>query len=460
MTTDGIKGLRRSTGIAALLALLTTGMGQSVAPDGSADRNLRRRSPIVEVVEATKDSVVNISSTQIISVRTATPFGSLFDEFFDRPRHRTRRYERESVGSGFVLHESGYVITNAHVLTRAADCKVIFADDREYDAEVVAVKHASDLALLKIHPEQPLSAIRLGRSDDLMVGETVVAIGNPLGYERSVTAGVISALNRELHVRDDVQFTDLIQTDASINPGNSGGPLLNILGELVGINVAIRADAQNIGFAVPVDRLRELLPSMLDVERRYKFGLGMQVDHGTEARVTSVVRASPAAKAGVRVGDRVVELDGQAVTSGLDAAMALIGRASGQRIAVKVQRDGKQRLAKVVLSEPPPADGAALLKAKLGIEARRFTRDLAVELRLPGLSGLLITNVEPGSPADLRDFRPGQVILHLRGQRVEDLEDAGNLLERVGQGQRIAVDALVRMRSGLLVRRTVELVAR
>jgi S1-C subfamily serine protease len=218
---------------------------------------VRRRTPVVEVFEASRDAVVNISSTEVVEVRD--PFDRFFDGVFDR-RHRTRprQYRNTSVGSGFVIHSDGYIVTNAHVVARSTDRTVTFADGREFDAQVLASDRDHDVAILKIEASEALKPLAMGQSTDLMIGETVIAIGNPLGYQHTVTAGVVSAVDRDLMFSKDHMMRGLIQTDASINPGNSGGPLLNVLGELIGVNTAVRGDAQNIGFAIPVNQVRRL----------------------------------------------------------------------------------------------------------------------------------------------------------------------------------------------------------
>ncbi|MDP7348694.1 MAG: trypsin-like peptidase domain-containing protein, partial [Phycisphaeraceae bacterium] len=235
---------------ALLLTLIVTSHGDGhEAESRPVDLAVNRRTPVVRVFEQSRNAVVNISTTQIVQLRDPLGF-DLFEQFFHMPRRRT--FRRQSVGSGFVLHEAGYIVTNAHVVARTAERKVLFADERAFDAQVVALDHEHDLAVLKIDADGPLATLPLGTSHDLMVGETVIAIGNPLGLSDTVTAGVISAVDRELEFGDGKSFKGLIQTDASINPGNSGGPLLNILGDLIGVNTAMRGDAQNIGFAIPV----------------------------------------------------------------------------------------------------------------------------------------------------------------------------------------------------------------
>ena len=418
----------------------------------------RRRTPVVEVFEATRNAVVNISTTQVIErVYAPRGYGTLFDEIF--PRSRVRRYRSESVGSGFVLHADGYIVTNYHVVARTAERKVIFADKREYDAEVVATDMQRDLAVLKISAHHRLQPLPLGRSDDLMVGETVIAIGNPLGYQHTVTAGVVSALDRQIDVDRGFQFTNLIQTDASINPGNSGGPLLNVLGELVGITTAIRADAENIGFAIPVDGLRDVLPEMLAVERRYGFTLGLTVANTKGAVVTATRRGSPADQAGIRVGDIIREIDASPVESSIDFHVALIGRRAGEVITLRVHRDGSVHEHQATLAEQPRPDGGDLLQKRFGLEARPMDQGMADRLGFRRPTGLTITSVERGGPADQGGLRRGHVVLHLGRFQVRTLDETGSLLSAVTTGQRVRVDVL-QVGDGRLIRRVVTLTAR
>ena len=437
---------------------MTLFLGITTPGRAEGDRIQRRTTPVVEVFEGTRNAVVNISTTQVIEqVYAPRGFGSLFDELFPRPR--VRRYRSESVGSGFVLHADGYIVTNYHVVARTAERKVIFADKREYDAEVVATDMPRDLAVLKIQADHALQPLPLGRSHDLMVGETVIAIGNPLGYQHTVTAGVVSALDRQIDLERSFQFTNLIQTDASINPGNSGGPLLNVLGELVGITTAIRADAENIGFAIPVDSLREVLPEMLSVERRYGFLLGASVANVEEAMITETHPGSPAADADVRVGDIVLGIDGTTVVNGIDFHIALIGRRAGESVLLRLQRAAKILKKRVTLAEIPQPEGGDLLQAHFGLEVEPMRDRTAKRLGFQRPLGLTITAVERGGPADLAGLRTGHVILHLGRFQVRRLDEVGSLLSAVQSGQRVRLDVLQASR-GRLVRRIVMLTAR
>lgn len=402
----------------------------------------RRRSPVVWVFEAAKDAVVNISSTQIVEIRSPLGIDRLLDDIFDLPRRPPHRLKRTSVGSGFVLHADGYIVTNAHVIARTVQQKVIFADQREFDAQVVAVDHERDLAVLKIDTPEPLKPLELGRSADLMVGETAIAIGNPLGYQHTVTSGVISALERTLEIGPDLSFQGLIQTDASINPGNSGGPLLNILGQLIGINTAIRGDAQNIGFAIPVDQLRSVLPELLDVERRYQIFTGLGVSWSDPCRIELVAPGSPAHDAKLRVGDVITEVDNQTITSGIDLHIALIGKQPGDRIQLGFRRQESGQSAQLVLTRRPQPDAAALLWQRFGIEAQPLTPTMARAMGVSGLGGLIITHLDRGSPADRFRFQRGDVLVYLGRYPTASLEDVGELLESVRTGQSVRVTVL------------------
>ncbi len=400
-----------------------------------SSRLARRRTPVVEVFEASKDAVVNIASTRIIERRD--PFG--FDEMFMRSPRRRQRVS--SVGSGFVIHPDGYIVTNAHVVDRTADRTVMFANGAEYAAEVVAVDSENDLAVLKINADGPLPSLPFGRSDDLMIGETVVAIGNPLGFEHTVTAGVVSAANRTIETPGGA-LEELIQTDASINPGNSGGPLLNVLGELIGVNTAIRADAQNIGFAIPVNRLRDLLPELLDVERRYRVRTGLRVSPQAPVVVRTVAPDSPAARAGLRTGDVIRRIDGQPIRRGLDYHIAFIGRRADDMVRLDLERAGEPVEATLIIEARPAPDGGALAWRRLGLDLRPLPEDVAQELRLPGGAGLLVVGVDPDGPAARRGIRTRDIVIGVGRYATHSLDELGLILEYVDPGDRAALTAI------------------
>ena len=231
-----------------------------------ADVSPIRRTPVVEAVKRVSPAVVNIS-TETIVARQTSPFPAfrdpLFEEFFhDFFEPRVERYKQTSLGSGVVIRPDGYILTNQHVVLRGSQIKVTLADDRDFEAQLVGADSDSDLAVLKVKTDTSLPYINMGDSDDLMIGETVIAIGNPFGLSHTVTTGVVSALGRSLKTGEQTYY-DFIQTDASINPGNSGGPLLNLSGDLIGINTAIYQKAQGIGFAIPINRARRIVTDLI-----------------------------------------------------------------------------------------------------------------------------------------------------------------------------------------------------
>jgi len=423
-------------------------VAQSSVDDTPNSRLQARRSPVVEVFEHCRDAVVNISCTEIVEQRDPFGIGSIFEDFFQSPGGPrgggggTRQFTRTSVGSGFVIHPDGYIVTNAHVVAQTAERKVGFADGRSYDAQIIAFDTNRDLAILKIDGAAPLPIIKMGRSHDLLIGETVIAIGNPVGLQNTVTAGVISAVDRTLDFPNGMSLKGLVQTDASINPGNSGGPLLNVLGELIGVNSAIRGDAQNIGFAIPVDQLRELLPELLDVERRYRVESGLIVDQLGSPRVMSVAAGSAAERAGLKPGDVLKRVNDRAIHEGIDWSIALIGAQAGQAINVAYLRDGKAADATLSLDAKPAPNGVELARERFGAEVVNLPPDAAASLGLPEGVGLLVTQVEPDSPAAQSGLQRRDVLMALGRHTVASTDDLGQLLEQVKPGERVPVTVL------------------
>ncbi len=423
---------RARKGIRPLPALLIVAcLAAEVEADPAGDL-ARRRTPIVEVFEKTRDSVVNIAAIQMMEMKQSLGW---LDDFFDLPggRRQPQRYERTSLGSGFILHGDGYVVSNAHVTARAAKLKVIFADGSEHEADPVAIDEKHDLAILKIKEPGKFPASRLGRSDDLMIGETVVAIGNPLGYQHTVTTGIVSAVNRKITFDDGNVYEGLIQTDTSINPGNSGGPLLNALGEVIGINTAIRGDAQNIGFAIPIDTLRKSLPEMLSIEHRKRLQLGLRLTWRGQPQI--VEATGPAASAGIEPGDELVSADGRPIRTDVDFYIYLLNLDRNKPLVLGLKRGQRALTATVTPQQIPIPDGAALLRQKFGFVVRVLTPQEARRLDIDGR--LLITQVERASPAERAGFVPGLIIFQIGKYFPSDLEEVGLLLEHVRHGQEI-----------------------
>jgi len=304
---------------AAILILLALA---GAARAGAPETDPARRSRVVEAVERARPAVVNISTEQVV-IQRPLPVDPFFEEFFrdffdSRPRRSTRR----SLGSGVIVRGDGTILTNEHVILRGGSIHVTLADGGEYEAKLVGRDPDADLAVLRINAGR-VPYMALGSSSDLMIGETVIAIGNPFGLSHTVTTGVVSATKRTLQTGGRT-FTDFIQTDASINPGNSGGPLLNILGELIGINTAIYGNAQGIGFAIPVDRVRRSLDQLVSGRPQPEAHpnqlawdqLGIQVRDDQRGLAVARVRDGSAAdRVGVQRGDRLLGFDGDALDS-------------------------------------------------------------------------------------------------------------------------------------------------
>ncbi|MDP2341038.1 MAG: trypsin-like peptidase domain-containing protein [Deltaproteobacteria bacterium] len=414
--------------------VLTTSTAIHAAPTA---RQQLRMSPVVAVVELCRPAVVNIAATHVVT-ESSSPF-----DFYDVPRER----KQSSVGSGSVIHERGYVLTNAHVIAAASELVVTTSSGKTLPAHVVAALPEDDIALVKIDltGKETVPALTLGRSDDVMVGESVVAIGNPVGLGHTVTTGIISATHRELSPHAKLKMTGILQTDAAINPGNSGGPLLNVLGEQIGINTAIRGDAQNVGFAIGVDRVRALLPRLLAVENRTvasgaRLVLGLLLEIRTvgdnEALVVvDVVPGTPAAKAGIEKGSTLVGVDGDdGVVPGL---VGLYEMAPERSFKLKLRLpEGSIDVVDVQLATRPPPDGPALAQQHLGLALAEL--DPAAAVRLGLRSGVVVKGVDPGGPAGKSGILPGDLVVRLGSFGVRSVKDLA-ILEDIDADDDVAV---------------------
>lgn len=407
----------------------------------TAQQRHARRTPIVEAFESNRGAVVSISSTEVRVVQ---------DDFFSRGfafPFRAHRWKRvPALGSGFIVHESGYIVTNAHVVATAIEVKIMMArDDKQYDARLVHMDKAGDVALLKIEPDGPLPAVRLGRSDDLMIGETVLAIGNPFGYQQTLTDGVISAVHRDLELDEQLELRDLIQISAPINPGSSGGPLLNINGDVIGMNTAIRRAAEGIGFSIPVDNLRERLGALLNVDRLRRIDLGLEVtqvpkDPASESPAGKVVVQSvwpggAADKAGLKAGDVLHKIDDQTIQSDLDFLLYMLEAPLGAKVRFTVRRQANERYrCTIVLRERPIPDGATLAQKWFGMKLGELTagtiRKYDLQTGKPG--DVVVLSVERNSPAAFAGIEPRDVLTAMNGSQVQTLADVGLLLELMG----------------------------
>jgi len=437
--------IRRLT-VLTFLVLATVLSAEPVPKRGPRSR---RVTPVVAAYRKARPAVVNISTLAPMQMGRR-PFGAGDDPFEEfMPRFFRRTVQVTSLGSGFLIHPDGYLVTNAHVVRRAQKITVTLSDKSSFQADVVSANSKHDLAVLKIRDagKRKFACLPLGRSDDLMIGETVLAIGNPMGYENTCTTGVLSALSRKLEFRGGVVYDRLIQVDAPINPGNSGGPLLNINGELIGINTAIRPDAQGIGFAIPVDLLMEDLPRLLDFERlqRLVFGATIAQRHvgdGDELYVAAVEPGSPADEAGCKVGDTLTAMDGRTLTQLPEYQIAMLRAIPTQTVRLACLRKGKPVAATVKIGARPKPDGAALALKLFGLKFKVITAKYARQMRLPVDWGLQVTSVADGSPADELGVRRGDIVFQLGRWYVTDLDRVGMALEDVPFGEALRIGLL------------------
>lgn len=394
-----------------------------------------RETVTVEVVRRAKGAVVYITAEKV-AARSVSPFGN--DPFFGHIGRQTILERQNSLGSGFVIHERGYIVTNNHVIDRARQIRVQLADGRLFPAEVISADPDADLAILKVDAGEPLQPLELGDSSDLMIGEPVIAVGNPLGFSYSVSTGIVSAIHREIRPQpNSAPLTDLIQTDAAINPGNSGGPLLNAYGQVIGINTAIRGDAQNIGFAIQVNRLRDLIPALLDPASVRRIALPIELSERRELTPPSNVRSI--VEVMTPGGPEPVEsIDGHPPRDIVDAYVRLL-EADLKRGVEVVVGGRSQRIVGTVQSIP---DSAAIARRRLGMTVVQVTPELARQLRLIIEDGLLVTEVVPRSIAERAQLQPGDIIFQIGLYRVRTLEDLGDLLSRLPDRGNVRVGLL------------------
>ena len=421
--------------VALILASGISFAGQ--APDKA--KLYPRRTPVVEAYEKVQASVVNISSSRGVSGGLGL---DILGDIFHLPGPFGGKRRLTSLGSGFVIHADGYVVTNYHVVARATDILVSTSDGREFTAKLVRADAGHDLAVLKLDTSEALPQICLGTARDLMVGETVIAVGNPLGYHHTVTTGVASAVGRRLDFGEGLEYSNLIQTSAPINPGSSGGPLLNINGEVVGINTAIRFDAQNIGFAMSIDELTQRLGKLLRPKGVRQMWAGMTVrlarktgQAGLEVQVEKVAAGSSAARARIRRGDIIVAVADKRITGLADYHLAWQDLREGEKVAVELLRpESSGPVAKRVelrAQHRPLADVGKLAWDKLGMRVDSSDEPSAET------AGYRVMAVEAGGPARRAGLRVGDLLFTIGKQQLEDSEVLAEALEEITAGQKI-----------------------
>ncbi|MFL5440341.1 MAG: trypsin-like peptidase domain-containing protein [Myxococcales bacterium] len=398
----------------------TVGMAARAGPQSPA-----RRTAVVAAVDRSRPAVVNINAQEVVKVPASE---DPFDAFFGRFRRRDE--VRNSLGSGFVFDAAGYVLTNYHVVARGSRIQVSFADGGDYVAKVVGTDPAGDLAVLKINGDRKFPLAPLGTSNDLMLGEPTIAIGNPFGLNQSVSLGVVSALHRTVQA-ENRSYYDFIQTDASINPGNSGGPLLNGDGEVIGVCSAIYANAQGIGFAIPIDRAlrvaRELVKSGELASSWWGFeGTTLDPKEGGKpgASVTLVEPDSPASKAGLRKGDLIVRMDQSPVRDADELRFLLRDVPVGSPVTLGILRGSEKRDVSITAAPLTPERSMAAFQAATGIRLAQVSPRDAREAGYDAPRGLVaIDSVERNSSAARAGLRRGDIVVAVNSAEVDTLKD-------------------------------------
>ncbi|HKR64101.1 MAG TPA: trypsin-like peptidase domain-containing protein [Thermoanaerobaculia bacterium] len=420
-----------------LVLIIAIGCGKPVAesqPPAPAAQNAipptvsaSRRTPIVVVAHNVLPSVVNIQTEATIRQRAVDPFFDPFGFFGGRERS----YTSQSLGSGFVWSSDGIIVTNNHVVEGASRISVTFNDGTQLPAKLLGVDPDSDVAVLRVDGKS-FTAAPVGTSSDLMIGESVIAVGNPFGLSGTVTTGVVSALGRSVPSQEQGRtFTDFIQTDASINPGNSGGPLLNIEGKVIGINVAIYQNAQGIGFAIPVDRARKVIQDLLRFGEVHSAWIGAvtatmtpeeakRLGHETTrgALVVRVFSDSPAARAGLKSGDVITAVAGRSVDSREAFSTYTATVPTGQPLALSVARNGASRNVSVTPTDPPGGLGLRMLEEVAGLRVADERRSVIIDQVLSGTRAAEI------------GLAPGDVIVGVNGAEVTSTRDLNTELIR------------------------------
>jgi serine protease Do len=405
-----------------LVSALAASLAAVVLAAGAVEARDPRRTRIVEAVDRASPAVVNISTEQVIEHRSpfrADPFrDDFFRDFFDS---RPRRSRRTSLGSGVLVDANGTILTNAHVILRGGRIDVTLVDGRDFEARMIGADADSDIAVLRISADDRMPYATLGTASDVMIGETVIAIGNPFGLSHTVTTGVVSAVGRSLRAQDRV-YTDFLQTDASINPGNSGGPLLNIRGEVIGVNTAIYGKAEGIGFAIPIDRARRIMRDLVSLGSVRRGWVGLVVQDLTPqlARhfgirngvvITSVDAGSPAARARLTRGMVITHAEDRVVASRAEFEQLVESRGPGDRLTLRVRGEEREKTLRLTVGSLGPKAIDDLAWKGLGIRVR------------PRDDGLAIGDVRSGSPAAEVGIESGDEFLAFAGRNITSVDE-------------------------------------
>ncbi len=441
--------------IVSLVEVLRSALAPSVADVQLASAVMpgdAMRAPLsfADLAEKLKPAVVNISTTKTVRPRGGMLFGSPFgegspfdryfggDDFFNKffGEGQQREFKQKSLGSGFIISFDGYIFTNNHVVEQADKILVKLSNgEKEYEAKVIGRDAKTDIALIQIKPDKDkkLAVADIGDSDKLRVGDWVLAIGNPFGLSQTVTAGIVSAKGRVIGAGP---YDNFIQTDASINPGNSGGPLFSMDGKVVGINTAIIAQGQGIGFAIPINTASTMLPQLKAKGSISRGWLGISIQDVTEdiakamklkettgALIADVFEGDPADKAGLKAGDVIVEINGKPVKNSHELLMLVAAFTVGEKVDVRVIREGQVKRFSVTIAERKEKDELAAGSGHFGMKVRDITPDIARRLGLPEQTGVIVVAVQEGSTADEAGIRPQDIILQINWVNITSSKD-------------------------------------
>ncbi len=391
------------------------------------------------------------------------PFNDFFERFFNSPHGR--EYKQRSLGSGFIIDDAGYIVTNNHVVENADKISVKLKNKKEFSADVVGKDPKTDLALLKIQTDHKLPFLEIGDSDTLKVGEWVVAIGSPFGLEQTVTAGIVSAKGRVIGAGP---YDNFIQTDASINPGNSGGPLLNLKGQVVGINTAIIASGQGIGFAIPANMARNIITQLKKTGSVTRGWLGVAIQpvsqemadyfHLKDSRgalVTEVFPGDPADEAGIKPQDIILSIDGTDITDSHDLTAIIADIPVGEKISVEFLRDGKRKTVSVTIVKRDDSQISRQGKTEqpeetsLGITVADITDDIAQRLEINTKEGVVISDVVRGSKGDMAGLNAGDVIFEINHKKVRNVKTFKDILDDLDEDDPLQM--VIRKSNGTLL---------
>jgi len=408
-----------------------------------------------DVAKKVLPAVVNISTTQVVKYQNPfsgfnfdqnTPFDFFFKNFFNNFGPPVIKRKVHALGSGFIISKKGYILTNYHVIKRATDIRVTLLNSGDvYEAKVVGTDPKADIALIKINPKEPLPTLKLGDSSKIQVGDWVVAVGNPFGLNGTVTVGIISAKGR---VIGEGPFDHFLQTDAAINPGNSGGPLVNMKGEVIGINTAIIANGQGIGFAIPINMVKNELPYLMKGEKVKRGYLGVMIQpltgevaeslglkntHG--AIISQVFKNTAAYKAGLKPGDIIVSVNGKPLKSSYELPYIISSFRPGTKIKLGIIRDHRRMTVEVKLGERPEnlsvnASGSQVYKTDYGFSVSNITPELAKKFGIKVKKGVVIVSVKQGSFAYMVGLKPGDVVVKLNYKPVRNLADFERIIKK------------------------------